>query len=84
VRPDGVVVVAPKSDFAAGLIKGVGDLLVQQRVAQAAIEALDEGVLLWLAGLDAVPGDVILLCSFQDGAAVNPVPLSLTMQAGLP
>jgi hypothetical protein len=31
------------------------DLLVQQLIAQPADEALDEGVLLWLAGRDVVP-----------------------------
>ena len=31
--------------------------LVEQLVAQAAIEALDEAVLLWLAGRDVMPAD---------------------------
>jgi len=30
--------------------------LVEQSVTEAVIEALDEGVLLWLAGRDVVPG----------------------------
>ena len=44
MRPDGVVVVAPEGDLAAGVVQGVEDLLVQQLVAQAAVEAFDEGV----------------------------------------
>ena len=68
MRPDGVVIVAPKGDLAAGVVQRVEDLLVQQLIAQAAVEAFDEGVLLGLAGIDVVPGDVVLVCPLQDGA----------------
>lgn len=67
VRPDGVVVVAPQGDLAARVVQGVEDLLVQQLIAQAAVEAFDERVLLGLAGINVVPGDVVLLGPFQDG-----------------
>ena len=90
VRPDGVVVVAPQDDLAARVVQGVEDLLVQQLIAQAAVEAFDERVLLGLAGINVVPGDVVLLgpfrCAdlrFRMARLVNLVPLSLTMQVGL-
>lgn len=38
MRTDGVVVVAPKRDLAANVIQSVEDLLVQQFIAQAAVE----------------------------------------------
>ena len=44
MRPDGVVGAAPEGDLAAGVIRGVEDLRAQQRVAQTAVEAFDEGV----------------------------------------
>ena len=68
VWSDGVVVVAPEGDLAARVAQGVEDLFIQQLVAQAAVEAFDEGVLLWLAGIDVMPGDVVLVCPLQDGA----------------
>ncbi len=56
VRADGVVIVAPERQLPAGVVQAVEDLLVQELVAQAAIEAFDEGILLRLAGVDVVPG----------------------------
>lgn len=44
--PDGVVVVAPEGRIPPCNIQGVEYLLVQQLIAQAAIELLDESVLL--------------------------------------
>ena len=67
VRPDSVVVVAPEGDLSARVIQGVEDFLVQQLVAQAAVEAFDEGILLRLAGIDVVPGNVVLIGPLQDG-----------------
>ncbi len=69
MRPDGVAVVAPKGDLAAGIIQVVEDLLVQQLVGQAAVKAFDEGVLLGLAGIDVVPSNVVLLGPLHDGPA---------------
>ena len=43
VRPDIVVVVAPKRQVSTGIVQGVEELFVQQLVAKAAIEAFDEG-----------------------------------------
>lgn len=69
VRPDSVVVVAPEGDLSARVVQGVEDLLIQQFIAQAAVKRLDEGVLLRFAGIDVVPGDVVLLGPFQDRSA---------------
>lgn len=68
VRPDSIVVIAPEGDLPAGVIQGVEDLLVQQFDMQAPVERLDEGVLLRFAGIDVVPGDVVLLGPFQNGS----------------
>ena len=53
--PDVVVVVAPEGQFAAGIGQAFEDFLVQAFVVQAAIERLDEAVLLGLARIDVVP-----------------------------
>ena len=50
VRSDEVVVEPPALDDGAGLGEGGEDLLVEAFVAQPAVEALDEAVLLRLAG----------------------------------
>ena len=55
VRADLVVIEPPALEQAPGLGKGLEDLLVQELVAQPADEALDEGVLLGLAGRNLVP-----------------------------
>jgi len=69
MRPDVVVVVAPKGQRSTGICQAVEDLLVQAFVAQAAVEALNEGVLLRLAGGDVMPLDAIILRPFQDSFA---------------
>ena len=56
MRPDRVVIVSPERQLPAGVVQSVEDLLVQEFVAQAAIEAFDEGVLLGLARVDVMPG----------------------------
>ena len=59
--------------------------LVQQLVAQPAVEALDEGVLDRLARGDVVPVDLRRSCDQPRIALeVSSVPLSLTIMAGLP
>lgn len=68
MRPDGVVIVAPERQLATGVVQGIEDLLVQKLVTQAAVEALDEGVLLGLAWIDVVPGDGVLVGPPQDGS----------------
>ena len=56
VRPDEIVVEPPALDDGAGLGEAGEDLLVQALVAEPAVEALDEAVLLRLARGDVVPG----------------------------
>ena len=69
MRPDSVVIVSPKRQLPAGVGQGIEYLLVQQFVAQAAVERLDEGVLLRLARVDVMPGHPVLVGPLQDGAA---------------
>jgi hypothetical protein len=91
MRPDVVVVVSPDGQLAAGIGQAVEDLFVQAFVAQAAVERLDVAVLLWLARVDVVPFDAVLVgpfrfadLRFRMALLVNSVPLSETMQAGFP
>ena len=53
-----VVVAAPKREFAPSGIDAVQHVLVHHFIAQAAVESLDEGVLLRLAWTDGVPFDI--------------------------
>ena len=53
-------------------------------IPQAAVEALDEGILLRFSGVDVVPLDVVVLGPFRTALLVNSVPLSETMLSGLP
>lgn len=69
MRPNGIVIVAPEGDLAAGIVQCVGDLLVQQFIAQDTVEGIDKGVLLWFDGIDVVSGDVALPGPFQDRSA---------------
>jgi hypothetical protein len=55
VRSQVIVVVTPCLDRFARLGEGEEDVLVEAFVAQAAVEALDEGVLHRLAWLDVMP-----------------------------
>ena len=57
VRPGGVVVVAPARDHGARLGQRREDLLIQALIPEAGVEALDESVLLRLAGGDVMPLD---------------------------
>ena len=58
---DGIVVASPALDHDLSLLQRVEDLPVQQLVAQAGVETLDEGVLGRLARCDVVPLDLSLL-----------------------
>lgn len=69
MQPDRVVIVSPERQLPAGVVQCVEDLLVQEFVAQAAIEALDKGVLLGLARIDIMLGHPVPVCPLQDGAA---------------
>ena len=58
---DGIVVDQPEGQGLAGLTERGEHGLVQQFVAEPAVKALDEGVLLGLAWCDVVPLDLLLL-----------------------
>ena len=51
-----VIVCHPSSHSRAGVIEPEEQGFVQEFVAQAALEALADAVLHWLAGCDEVPG----------------------------
>jgi len=75
VGPDVVVVIAPQGQFSAGVIQCIEEFLVQELVAQAAIERLDEGILLGLAWVDVMPIDVIVVRPFEDGPTGGECPV---------
>ena len=95
----GLTLLAPQSQLLAGIGEAVEDLLIQAFISQAAVEAFDQAILLRirrirkqsggpfsrrLAEVDVVPGDASIACPLKIAALVNSVPLSLTMQLGLP
>lgn len=63
VRPHLVAVAPPGNDRCTGLRQRLEPLLVQALVAQLAVEALDEGVLRRLAGIDEQVSDFPLDCA---------------------
>ena len=58
---DVVVIVSPEGQLPAGIVEAVENLLVQQIVAQAAIEWLDEGILLGLPRIELMPVHVVVV-----------------------
>ena len=84
MRPDVVVVIAPEGQRLAGVGEGIEALFIQALVAQAAVEAFDQTVLLRmrrirkqsgglfsrrLVWLDVVPGHAGIACPFEDRRA---------------
>ena len=67
MRSDVVVVVLPRRQSCAGVGERGEQRLVEQFVAQPAVETLDEGVLGRLAGRDVVPFDALVLLPAEDG-----------------
>jgi hypothetical protein len=65
VWPDRVVIVAPQGQLAPCIVQAVEYFLVQELVAQAPVEALDEGVLLRISGVDVVPRHLVFIGPFQ-------------------
>src|SRR5712664_2752527 len=59
VRPNRIVVQAPGFDDLARLSQAEEPVLVETLVAEPAVEALDVGILVWLAGLDEVQPDAL-------------------------
>jgi hypothetical protein len=66
VWPDLVVVQSPALEQAPRVSEILEDVLVQELVPQMADEALDEGVLLRLAGRDVVPVEADTVGPCQD------------------
>ena len=64
-----VVVIAPKGQFLAGIREAVEDLLVQTFISQAAVEAFDQAILLWIAGVEVVPGHAGIASPLEDRGA---------------
>ncbi len=69
MRSDIIVVLSPSIQHSADLGKRGEERLVEQFIAQACIEALDESVQCRLAGRDVVPFDPHLLAPAQHGQA---------------
>ena len=67
VRPGVVVIVFPSRQRRASLRKRSKQRLIEEFVAQACVEALDEGILGRLAGRDVVPLDLPFLAEAQHG-----------------
>jgi hypothetical protein len=69
VRPDGVVVISPKGQLSSRIIEVFEYLLIQELVAQTAVERLDEGILLRIPRVDVMPRHIVLVGPSQDGPA---------------
>jgi hypothetical protein len=73
VRPEGIVIILPDRQSLAHMGERREQCLVEQLVAQSAIEALDKGILLWLARCDVMPFDPRLLRP-EKRSTINTVP----------
>ncbi len=62
----GVIVRAPGGESDAGMMQGREQGLVQQLIAQAAVEALDKGILGRLSGGDVMPVKFAVIHELQD------------------
>ena len=69
MRPDIVVVIAPKGKFLTSIREAVEDLFIEAFIPQAAVEALNQAVLLRFAGVDVVPGNAGIARPFEDRGA---------------
>ena len=67
--PDGIIIVAPAGQLSPGISRGLRHLLVQEFVAKARVECLDEGILGRFAGSDVMPSNTDRVLPFQNGAA---------------
>src|SRR5262245_56497734 len=65
VRTFGVVIASPLLELDARMAERTEQCLVQKLVAQATIEAFDEGILLRLTGVDMVPVETKTVCPTQ-------------------
>jgi hypothetical protein len=78
----GIVIVAPGFERGTGMRQRTEQRLVQELVAEPAIEALDERVLGRFAWRYVVPADAALVGPVQMALEVSSVPLSETIVAG--
>ena len=61
-----VIVGAPGGQRCAGMVQGREQGFIQQLVAQAAVEALDKGILGRFSGGDVVPVKLAIIHELQD------------------
>ena len=66
MRSDRVVIVTPEGKFAPCVLQTIEDFLIQKFNPEAAVEALNESVLLRLTRIDVVPRHLVLVGPFQD------------------
>ncbi len=64
--PFGVIVRAPSGQCCAGIVQGREQSFIQQLVPQAAVVALDKGILGLLSGCDVVPVKLAVIHELQD------------------
>ena len=69
MRPDVVVVVSPDRQLSAGIGQAVEYLLIEAFVAQAAVEALDEAILLRLFLNSSAPSQVRRTLHHSEGSS---------------
>jgi len=67
MRPFVIVIVPPGFQHSTGVRPRPEQRLVQQLIAQPAVEVFDEAVLLRFAGCDVVPPDASLVRPAEDG-----------------
>ncbi len=68
MRPDIIVIISPDRQPTPGVSEACEDGLVEEFIAQATIERLDESVLGWLAGRDVMPVNAVSVLPVEDGA----------------
>jgi len=79
-----VVVLAPKFDLCAGVVKIHEPVLVQAFKANTSVEAFDEGIVSGFARSAEVHDDTIRIGHRSNSREVNWLPLSTLMLRGLP
>lgn len=84
VGSDLIIGLSPVGEDAPGLVDVAEDVLVEALVADAAIEALDVGVLDGLAGPDTLQSDAVAEAKPSSLRLTNSGPLSVTIVLGLP
>lgn len=65
----GLVVISPAPEDPSDMSQTVEHFFIEAFIAQLAIKAFDEAVLLWVAGRDVGLGNASVVLPFKDGAA---------------